>query len=263
MVKTKTTMDRSAELSQNMNSIMEYFEERMAKMEQELHAAKPAPAHKNISSLASEFSDFKAHIWKVLGMLKVHMELLTSGLDRHETASRRKVLLVHGVPEATDEKPDAVLKDVLADRLKVSVECIGAISVTHRLGAKGAKGRPLLVRFSSVAARSEVWQQKKALKGTGITITEFLTKARHELFTAARKHFGMSNAWSSEGKIIVLLPDKSRQKVECWRDLQPLTSKYPCKVSPSSSPDKEKKAAEVATGGSVGGVATRKGAQKK
>lgn len=256
-------MDLYAELSQNMAEFEKSVGDRMGKFEQGLHAATPAPAPKTVSSLASEYSEFKTVTLQYLAMLKKQIELLTLGLDRHETASRRKVLLVHGVPETKDEQPEEALKDVLANHLKVSNSCIGAISVVHRLGAKGAKGRPLLVRFTSFAARSEVWGLKKALKGTGITVTEFLTKARHDIFTAARKHFGMSNAWSSEGKIIVLLPDKSRRRVECWADLKPLTSKYPSKGGPSPSPDKAKKPTEAATGDTIKGVTTRKVVQKK
>lgn len=253
-------MDIYTKLANNMESIVKSFGERVEKCEQEIQASAP----KNVSSLASEFLEFKSLIWKCLSMLRSQLELLTLGLDRHETAARRKVLLVHGVKEEIDEQPGMVLKTMLANQLKVSAECLGAIRVVHRLGPiKDTKTRPLLVRFTTLEARSEVWGLKKGLKGSGMTVTEFLTKSRHNVFVASRKHFGMNNAWTSEGKIIIVLPDKSRRKVESWGDLQPLTSEYPSMDRSQPSQDKGKKPAAGATANAKkgGGVVTRRGGQ--
>ncbi|KAM3956913.1 muscle calcium channel subunit alpha-1 [Aphomia sociella] len=43
---------------------------------------------------------------------------------------------------------------------------------------------------------------------------EFLTKARHYTFLAARRHFGIHKCWSSDGKFVTLLEDNNRVKVK-------------------------------------------------
>uniref|UniRef100_A0A2A4JEB7 Uncharacterized protein n=1 Tax=Heliothis virescens TaxID=7102 RepID=A0A2A4JEB7_HELVI len=97
----------------------------------------------------------------------------------------------------------------------------------HRLGADTGKPRPLLIRFQSLSLRNEVWRSKTTLKGSGLVLSEFLTKPRHDAFLAARKHFGVNQCWTSEGKIVVLLPDKSRRKIESPAELQQLARQYP------------------------------------
>lgn len=253
-------MDLSAALDKNMQELSNTFEVRMGKYERELQAAKLTPGSQDISDVACEFSEFKSLMWSTLGMLKVQLELLTQGQDRHETAARRKVLLVHGVVEADNEKPNTVISDMLASRLKLSTECSSAVSVVHRLGAKGQKTRPLLVRFSNYSARRELWDAKKQLKGSGITVSEFLTKSRYEVFMAARKHFGLHNVWSSDGIIHVLVADKTRHKVECWADLRPLIAKYPSKETPAPA-DKAKKPAGKDAAASIKAPQTRRALQ--
>lgn len=239
-------MDLHAEIHKNMEELAATFTEQMGRHDQKLQSATLATGPVDITNLAREFRDFKDLMWKTLGMLKSQLELVTRGLDRHETAARRKVLLVHGVEEAENEKPDIVFSDALASRLKLSAECLSAVRVVHRLGAKGNNHRPLLVRFATYSARCELWGVKRQLKGSGITVSEFLTKTRYEVFVAARKHFGLNNTWSSDGKVLVMLPDKSRHKVECWADLRPLTEKYPSKETPLPAGKGKKPAAVTA-----------------
>lgn len=254
-------MDQYSELSKGMEDIISSFNDRMARYERDLQLAAASPSPQDISSLAQQFTDFKSLIWKALGVLKSQVEFLGLGLDRHEQVMRRKVLLVHGVAEEPDEQPVAVLSAVLSGRLKSSDECLGDVKVVHRLGAKGAKTRPLLVRFASYKARSEVWDSKKALKGSGITITEFLTRSRHDVFMAARKHFGVNNSWTSDGRIFLHLPNKTRQKIECWTELRPLMNKFPSKDAPQLA-DKGKKPTAQTSAGTVKGVVTRRGASQ-
>ncbi|KAI5631477.1 hypothetical protein NE865_15816 [Phthorimaea operculella] len=97
----------------------------------------------------------------------------------------------------------------------------------HRLGSISSKPRPTLVRFRDIEHRQLAWDSKTSLKDTGIIISEFLTKSRHDVFMAARKHFGVRNCWSADGKIVILLPDKTRRKIETQCELNRLTSSYP------------------------------------
>ncbi|XP_046976444.1 uncharacterized protein LOC124542548 [Vanessa cardui] len=149
------------------------------------------------------------------------------GLDRMETHSRRKVLLFHGVKEEQGEDVFKKTLGVLTGHLKLSDATPELIDSCHRLGVKRDASRPILVRFASVRFRSRVWNAKTALRGSKITLSEFLTKARQSIFIEARKHFGMKKCWSAEGDIIILLPDNSRKKISALSELKQLVAQYP------------------------------------
>lgn len=242
-------MDPQAVILKKMEKIESTFSERMRKYEEDLKAASKQ-ATPDIAGLSRDYSDFKSFVLDCLGLLKNQMEHVMRGLDKHEMGTRRKVLLFHGVPEQANEEPGDVIRSILCDSLKVPAECSKDVRVAHRLGAKGDdKVRPMLVRFVTHNARRDVWDVKKNLKGTGITVSEFLTKPRHDLFVAARKHFGMSNVWSTDGKVVLLLPNKRRAKLECMADLLPYSSKFPSKEAPSPADKLKQPAAGTTTGG--------------
>lgn len=96
----------------------------------------------------------------------------------------------------------------------------------HRLGSKKDAARPILVRFSSIQLRARAWKAKTMLKGSKITLTEFLTKARQDLFVAARNHIELKKCWSADGVIIALLPNKKRAKIASSHELKKLISQH-------------------------------------
>ena len=62
--------------------------------------------------------------------------------------------------------------------------------------------------------------QKSKLAGSGIFVSESLTKRRHDLLNAARDRFGVKNVWTDRGNILVKLPGepsarKIRSLAEC------------------------------------------------
>lgn len=219
-------------LTANFSSRMLQYEDSLQKMSSE------GPAHKDLASLSQDFSDFKVLMWRTVALFKSQIELLVQGLDKHEMVSRRKVLLLHGIPDDSNISSTQAALDVLSKHLNLKDIRAEDFVSCHRLGSTGNKPRPILVRFSSFTHRSAVWSAKTCLKGTGITISEFLTKTRHEVFMAARKHFGLQQCWSVEGKINIQLPDKSRSKVETMPELFKLIERFPTivKAGQSSTP---------------------------
>lgn len=217
------------QLANNMEKLEKLFSTRMRDYEEKLQKATTGAgcAQPDISTLSREFFDFKSFVWQTLSAMKTQIELLTLGLDRHETAMRRKVLLFHGLPEKSNERLHEVVHKVLTDHMKVSDISSDNLQICHRLGSSQVKTRPVLVRFNDIEHRHLAWDSKTALKGTGITISEFLTKSRHQVFMAARSHFGVKQCWTTEGKISIILPDKSRRKIESLGELQQLTSQFP------------------------------------
>ncbi|KAJ8708269.1 hypothetical protein PYW07_010394 [Mythimna separata] len=177
-----------------------------------------------------------------MSALKTQLELLTVGLDRHEMASRRQVLILHGLAEQKDEDHKSQAVSTIKDKMKIVNISSSDISSCHRLGADSSRPRPLLIRFNGHNLRSEVWRSKTLLKGSGLVISEFLTKPRHDVFLNARKHFGVKQCWTSEGRIIILLPDKSRRKIESAAELQQLVALFPVASNTSSEKTSRKQA---------------------
>ncbi|KAJ8723219.1 hypothetical protein PYW08_003131 [Mythimna loreyi] len=217
-------------LTASLEDLEKLFGSRMQEYEAKLQKATTGSSSSpEIVSIASEFTEFKKFVFQALSTLKSQIELLTAGFDRHETAMRRKVLLFHGVPEKENERLPDVVHEILSRQIKLTELSSdnNVIHVCHRLGPKKQKARPILVRFFRMESRQLVWGSKKALKGTGITISEFLTQSRHHVFMTARKHFGLLNCWTTEGRIVVVRPDKSRSKIETASELHTLMTKFP------------------------------------
>lgn len=227
------------QLVNNMDKLEKLFGSRMQDYEEKLQkiTAGACSTPQDMSTLSREFSDFKSFVWQTLSTMKSQIELLSLGLDRHETAMRRKVLLLHGVSEKPNEKLHEAVNKVLRDQIKLTDVSLDHLEAYHRLGSSQVKTRPILLRFHSMEQRHLVWDNKTALKGTGITVSEFLTKSRHKVFTAARGHFGIKQCWSVEGKIMIILPDKSRRKIESMRELNQLITQFPS--SPESAEDSQ------------------------
>lgn len=235
-------------MSSNMEELTSTFDARMHQYEKDLKkfSSTDTVPHKDLDTLTREFADFKTLIWKTLSMMRSQLELLVHGMDRQETISRRKVLLFHGVAESNDSAIGDSIVKILNDQFKMSDVSLVHLSACHRLGTNTGKPRPVMVRFASYKMRSTVWNAKTALKNSGITVSEFLTKTRHVVFTMARQHFGIRQCWTSEGKIVILLPDNKRRSIESMSELKPLLAEHPAvqsgpeKRTPSTSQDKGK-----------------------
>lgn len=215
--------------SYNLEALGKLFETRMQEYERKLqNVAEGSSVHTDVTMLSQDFYDFKSMIWQLFNNIKSQLESLSLGLDRHEMIMRKKVLLFHGIEEKHNEKLPEVIYQVIAEQLKLPDIPKSDLQVCHRLGVSAqAKSRPVLVRFTALDPRQAVWDAKTLLKGTGITISEFLTKTRHQIFLLARKHFGIKNCWSTEGRIVINLPDKARRKIETMASLQDIISKFP------------------------------------
>lgn len=231
-------MDLYMNLAANMEELAGSFDARMHHMESNIKKLSTTEApHKDLESLSREFFDFKALIWKCMATMRSQLELLIQGLDRQETASRRKILLFHGIAESNETVVEDTIIKLLTDQFKISGILPNRLDACYRMGAITSKPRPVMVRFADYKLRSLVWNAKTLLKGTLVTVSEFLTKPRHDVFIAARKHFGIRRCWTSEGKIVVLLPDNKRRRIETASELKPLLAEFP-----SIQPDQNTKA---------------------
>lgn len=214
----------------SLSAMTELFNSRMNEFQQELQKTSPAVA--STTSLAAEFASFKKLIFSILSTIQSQVEFLGRELDRAEMRGRRKMLLLHGVQEKETEDTSTMVSSFFTDKLKIT-ECTNvAFSRCYRLGRpSGNKPRPIIVKFKEAPLRDKVWFNKTKLKGSGVTVSEFLTKSRHTIFMQARQRFGITKCWTRDGKIHVLAQDGSHHQVESLVELDAIPQ-TPAVVSP-------------------------------
>lgn len=131
------------------------------------------------------------------------IERLEGRIDDLEQYQRRQCLRIFGCTEEEGENTDDIVLKV-AEKVGANIE-IGDIDRSHRVGRQQVTGRPraIIVKFVSYRKRSEVFRSKRNLKGTGITIREDLTRARHQLLREAITKHGVNNVWTQDGVVII------------------------------------------------------------
>ncbi|KAJ0169323.1 hypothetical protein K1T71_015207 [Dendrolimus kikuchii] len=206
-----------------MAEMMELFRNKTTAIESQLQkTTNPV----TVEGLAAEFTSFKSFMMQALNGLQKQIEMLSSTMDRLEMQSRRKMLLFHGLNEVRNENILLSITEVIKKRLGVSDFTMDGIRRCHRLGrpVQSQKCRPIVVKFQDVSDRDKIWLLKTKLKDSGITMSEFLTKTRHDIFMAARKKFGLSKCWTREGNIYVVGPDDTRHRISSHSDLTKISS---------------------------------------
>lgn len=206
------------DIKNSMSEMMKSFTQRMTQFESGLQKT-AAPS--TIAGLAAEYADFKVFITGALHALQVQIQFMAGEVDSLEMQGRRKILLLHGVAEEQKEDIAQVIVKTVTEKLKINGFRACDISRCHRMGriTTPDRARPILFKLRDASVRSNIWSAKKSLKGSGITVSEFLTKARHDTFMAARERFGIAKCWTMEGTVYVLGADGARHRVRRIEDL--------------------------------------------
>ena len=125
-------------------------------------------------------------------------------IDDQQQYSRRNCLLFHRVNEESSEDTDNIVTEICAEKLCLEVDK-SMIDRSHRIGPKqkDQKPRPMIVKLCSYRDRNKVFYNKKMLKGSGVTITEGLTKTRMDLLNEVQRIVGQGNSWTIDGNIFV------------------------------------------------------------
>lgn len=228
-------------LQGSLTAMSQLFTNKMEEFQKQLQQTSPTPS---TSALAADFTAFRLFVLSALDTVQKQIEFVARQMERLDMRSRRKMVLFHGVPEEKGEAATGTITNLVLDKLKVADFSSSSLSRCHRLGRPVEnKPRPLLVKFREVSVRDKVWFTKTKLKGTGITLSEFLTKSRHTVFMRARQLYGVTKCWTRDGVINVLAPDGSLHQVECLAELDaipgapaPASSLQPVKTS-SNLPD--------------------------
>ncbi|CAK1542182.1 unnamed protein product [Leptosia nina] len=208
------------DLKKSVRDVSELVSNKMEEFQQRLQAAQTRSPTLEQTPLAKEFDVFRSSVLFCLGSLQAQIEVLSRAQDELEMRSRRKCLLLHGVNEAKDESSSSIAK-MISVLLKCPDLNDNDFGRCHRMGLRqDGKPRPILIKLREYKTKETIWLAKKHLKSTGITLSEFLTKTRHNIFMAARRRFGVSNSWTRDGTIFVMTPDGVRRRITVMKDLE-------------------------------------------
>ena len=155
---------------------------------------------------------------KNLAELKNEAQLIKNTLssltDMYEELSqymRRNNLLFHGLRlPGPKVKGYAFIREILRQintllRHKLDQPLTWEdIDIAHPLPTSKNKKSCVIVRFVRRFTALEVFKVKRWLKGTGVTITEHLTKKNLELLDKSRAATDFRRAWSVQGKVFII-----------------------------------------------------------
>ena len=83
-----------------------------------------------------------------------------------------------------------------------------------------------LVKFVSHRHRQDTLKARRALKGSGIIITEDLTRTNYELWRKTQKHPKILNCWTTAGKVTAIAKssdnEEKKMSIDSLQDLEML-----------------------------------------
>ena len=167
------------------------------------------------SSLSAKEAEIK-RLNSTIDAQAVSINNLKLAMNEAEQYSRRNCLKFYGVQENESENTDEIVCKLSTEHLGVRVT-VDDLDRTHRIAARSGatsdsstsktkKPRVIIAKFCSYRVRSAVLRARRNLKGTGMGIDEALTATNQELLWAAKKHPKVKEAWSSDGRVTILLP---------------------------------------------------------
>lgn len=151
-----------------------------------------------LNEVCDLFKDMKQQIQKnavAIGQI----EELMDGLDQQ---NKRNSMRLCGLLEKDGEDLLEIVPSFVVKKLKIPCSR-NDINYIFRAGKENIEGkcRPIIINFVNGFKRNEVFNSKKLLKDSGVSIFEDLTRSRYELLSEAKKKWGVASVWSSNGKI--------------------------------------------------------------
>ncbi|KAI5634928.1 hypothetical protein NE865_12323 [Phthorimaea operculella] len=206
--------------------------DKMDTFNENLKAAAGNSNKDTIAKVRSDFNSFKDIVFETFNVLRDQIAAIHRSVEGIEMRQRRKCLIFNGVAEGgSNENTQSMTLDIINRQLGLPDVSAGSIKACHRLGGLRQDGaRPILVRFTELSTKASIWKAKTKLKGTKVSVAEFLTHTRQNIFIKARKHFGTRQCWSMDGNINIKLPDGEKIVIQSLDELDTLIKKFPTPV---------------------------------
>ena len=164
-------------------------------------------------------------IEKKVASLKRSMQYLETKLDDLEQYSRSNCLVAHGTGISSSNNYSVFVNNVV-DKLNTALQMTEKLSpndvdIAHFLPSAGKKNnkesppkKTIIIKFVRRSIRNDVFFSKRKLAGTGMMITESLTKRRMQLLKEAQQEFGVENTWTVKGNVNVSIK-KKKHLIKC------------------------------------------------
>ena len=164
--------------------------------------------------------------------LKRQIETLARNTEKHnndqEQYSRRWNLRIFGVKESPGENCAEKCLQLFNEKVKVATKSED-VQVAHRVRAGEETGgarevaarrpRAIIVQFSGRKVRDDIIKNRRVLARSGVVIAEDLTLRNFKLLKRVQEHSAVGAAWPSNGKIIALLKNGKKVRVDIGTDL--------------------------------------------
>ena len=151
----------------------------------------------NTREISAKIASFECKFDEVddrVAALQTEVNQLKRTLEKVEKDSKRKNIIVSGIPETDDEKINQVVDTFLKDQLKVNV----SYESTMRIGRqKEDYARPIKICFLRQEDKWAAIKQRRLLKESNIYINDDLTKSELSNSDLLRKY---RNEAQKEGK---------------------------------------------------------------
>jgi hypothetical protein len=161
-----------------------------------------------MTAVNEELASLRGEVANLTRRLTAAETDLANRTDDLEQYQRRNNLRVFGIRETEKEDTDQLIVELCRDKLGIDLP-EAALCRSHRVGRKSEpaadgkrKHRPIIVRFTSYRYRRLVFDAKKKLKGSGITVKEDLTARRLEVLQRAAAIHGQRNTWTLDGRVL-------------------------------------------------------------
>lgn len=204
------------DLDLKVNDLKKFFNEELGKFRGEIEKVKtpnadegvPGGKGTDIEGILLRFNLFEGtvenhmrNLQSQITQLQKDFNIIQSRLDNNLQNSNRSKILLLGVSE--NVKDDCLRKEIITiinTKLQFSLKDDDVYDC-YRLGKKNVnKPRPVVIQFTMISARNEIFHSKRQLKGSGLVIAEVLSPMRYDVFKLAKQKF-KKDCWSNNGKI--------------------------------------------------------------
>lgn len=150
------------------------------------------------------------------------IQRLSRKLEVNEQYARRKSLRIYGLQDIEGKDLKQTVVEKVGQRIGVKFS-VDDLEMCYRTGKNQERGkRGIIVRFSTLRLKRNVYRNKSALKGTKLVVREDLTDGTMELVKESITRFGSKKVWTNEGSVFVKTGDNGVHKIYDMQTLEKL-----------------------------------------
>lgn len=150
------------------------------------------------------------------------IQRLSRKLEVNEQYARRKSLRIYGLQDIEGKDLKQTVVEKVGQRIGVKFS-VDDLEMCYRTGKNQERGkRGIIVRFSTLRLKRNVYRNKSALKGTKLVVREDLTDGAMELVKESITRFGSKKVWTNEGSVFVKTGDNGVHKIYDMQTLEKL-----------------------------------------